>query len=384
VPLAALILATEESEGSALPALLTIAGQTLFAYQVRLAHAAGAAHIVALVDNLPAPLVSALDSLREQGISVDIARDARDAADRIHPDEALLVIAEGLVTDRATLGKVASSPNPVLLCVAPDRSEREFERIDANAKWGGLALLDGAILRETSAMVGEWKLGATLLRKAVQAGTPQLQADDSCLLLFPETPLDAEGAGRKLAALSTRSQNGGYVAIAYDWLVAKIAPVLPKWPLPLSVTAALPAGLASLSVLLGISAWHKMALIAFLIAPIVAGLADILSEISVRAQPALRWYRAAVLPVLFVLMALIGWEFSSFPSGWGPLALSFWAGTAVLLAATPTQTAKKWFPESAGVALILFSALALGWPIAGLVIIVLHALAAQLDRVKNA
>jgi hypothetical protein len=384
VPLAALILATEDSEGSALPALLPIAGQALFAYQVRMAHAAGAAHIVALVDNLPSGMVSTLDTLREQGISVDIARDARDAADRVHPDEALLVMAEGLVTDRTTLDAVASSQKPVLLCVAPDRSGERFERIDANAKWSGLALLDGAILRETAAMVGEWKLGATLLRKAVQAGTAQRQVEAAALLLFPETVQEAESAGRELAMRASIGRKTGYVAKGYAWIVNKLSPLLPQWPLPLPMTAALPASLALLAVLLGLAGWHKSALMMFLISPIFAGLAEILSNITVRIQPALRWYRAMSLPVIFVLLALIGWEFSSFPDGWGPLALSFWAGSSVLLATNPVRTAKPWFPEGEGIAVILLLALLVGWPIAGIGLVLLHGLAAQLVRVRDA
>jgi hypothetical protein len=52
--------------------------------------------------------------------------------------------------------------------------DERFERIDADARWAGLALLQGAFLRETAAMLQDWDLQSTLLRRAVQSGARQI------------------------------------------------------------------------------------------------------------------------------------------------------------------------------------------------------------------
>ena len=77
--LAGLILTDDDVLGGDAPArtLLPVAGQTLIEYQVRIARACGAAHIVVLVDRIPGALVSAFDRLRADGMDVDVARDAR-------------------------------------------------------------------------------------------------------------------------------------------------------------------------------------------------------------------------------------------------------------------------------------------------------------------
>ena len=61
------------------------------------------------------------------------------------------------------------------LLTMPDvRVDERYERIDADSRWAGLALLDGALLQRTAAMLRDWDLQSTLLRRAVQAGARQL------------------------------------------------------------------------------------------------------------------------------------------------------------------------------------------------------------------
>jgi hypothetical protein len=48
-----------------------------------------------------------------------------------------------------------------------------FERIDAQSRWAGLALVTGQLLRETAETLRDWDLQSTLLRRAVQAGARQ-------------------------------------------------------------------------------------------------------------------------------------------------------------------------------------------------------------------
>ncbi len=207
--LAALIAASSQVEGGeGLRATLPLVGATLLEHQARLARRAGAAHIVVLVERLPAALTAAFDRLRRDGIPIEVARSAADAADHIHPDEKLLIIGDGCLAAEALIERLVAAPPPTVVTV-PDHSERQrFERIDAVTRWGGLALIDGAQLRRTVVMLGEWDLLSTLLRRTLQDGTKRMDAfpPDSPgppeLLLIADRADVLEGVDRRLIGAS--------------------------------------------------------------------------------------------------------------------------------------------------------------------------------------
>lgn len=173
--LAALIAAVRDTEdGGGLIATLPVAGCTLVERQVRLAVAAGAAHVVVLVERLPAAFTTAIDRLRRDGIAVEVARSAADGADRFHPDERVLVLADGALASAATIARLAHLPAPALLTLGEGGPAGAFERIDAATRWSGVALVSGEMLRRTVAMLGDWDLHSTLLRRAVGASARRL------------------------------------------------------------------------------------------------------------------------------------------------------------------------------------------------------------------
>ena len=178
--LAALIAAYREADdgGEGLAATLPLAGRTLLEHQARLAARAGATHILILVQRLPGPLTAAIDRLRGDGLAVEVARSVTDAADRLHPDERLLVFAEGLFADQRLVDRLAETSSPTLLVAADGPETKMWERIDGVARWAGLALVDGARLRRTAAMLGEWDLIATLVRQAVSDSARRLDVAD--------------------------------------------------------------------------------------------------------------------------------------------------------------------------------------------------------------
>ena len=181
--LAALIIAMREAAAEpahphgqgrhALVATLPFLGRTLIEHQVSQARAAGADHVVVLIERMPAALLAALDRLRRDGIALDVARVAADAADRFHPDEQVVLIGDGVIASQPLIDRLASSPAPAL---AVTQQAGGFERLDASGWWAGLALVDGATVRETAALPGEWDAESTLVRRAVQGGALRIDA----------------------------------------------------------------------------------------------------------------------------------------------------------------------------------------------------------------
>lgn len=324
--LAALISAYhEDSEpGDGLRATLPLAGRTLIERQARLAASAGAAPIVILVERMPSELLNAVDRLRSEGIAVKIARSVAEAADSIHPEDRLLLLADGVVADESHVARVAGAEGPILLTVPDQASDDRFERIDAQSRWAGLAALDGTLLKSTAAMLGDWDLQSTLLRRTIQAGARQFAvrgeaADDR--LTIAET-------GEDLAEVEASILEGA-ADLRRDWVsrwllapVERLATRLlmptvisPAW---LRITAAV---LTVLGAFLFARQWIWPGLVILLLGTPLDGTAERLATL--RMQPAgPRGWAAVLLPALggIALLAL-GYALAE-TRGWGCVALA--------------------------------------------------------------
>ncbi len=179
MPLAALIAAQDQTDtGDGLRATLPLAGRTLVEYQARLAVEAGAGHVVILVERVPASLVQAVERIRQQGVRIEFARSVSDAADRFHPEERILLVADGAIAAQAAISALTAQPGAALLAIPDTQDYAEFERIDATQRWAGIALFSKPVLEATIQMLGDWDLSSTLLRRLVQSDAARIDALD--------------------------------------------------------------------------------------------------------------------------------------------------------------------------------------------------------------
>ena len=173
--LAALIAAYHEAEApdAGLRATLPLAGRTLVERQARLAASAGASPILLYVERVPPELLAAIERLRNEGVPVRLARSASEAAEAVDVDDRLLLVGDGFVSDEAHVGRLVAAGANTLLTIPDLGVDDRFERIDAGSRWAGLALLTGQALKQTAAILEDWDLQSTLLRRAVQGGVRQ-------------------------------------------------------------------------------------------------------------------------------------------------------------------------------------------------------------------
>jgi CheY-like chemotaxis protein len=168
--LGALVGAYQEDDSGALRALYPLAGRTLVEYQVRCAAAAGAAPIVLVVDRIPPALNEALERLHREGLSVTTVSDGNEAASRFGSGEMILMIGDGIAPPAELLATIAQDAEPVIVTVPDDEEHEQFERIDGVSRWAGVALVESQTVGATAAMLGDWDLQSTLLRRTLQAG----------------------------------------------------------------------------------------------------------------------------------------------------------------------------------------------------------------------
>src|SRR4051794_20602582 len=168
--LGALIGAYQEDDSGGLRALLPLSGRTLLEYQVRCASAAGAAPIVVVVERVPQALQDAFERLRLDGIGVFPVSDVHEAVSRFEAGSMILVVGDGIAPTAGLVTMIAEEPEPAIATVPDDDAHAAFERIDSETRWAGVALVEAKTLGSTAAILGDWDLQSTLLRRTLQDG----------------------------------------------------------------------------------------------------------------------------------------------------------------------------------------------------------------------
>ncbi|TMJ12232.1 MAG: hypothetical protein E6G94_14295 [Alphaproteobacteria bacterium] len=379
--LSALIAAYHEADepGGGLRATLPLAGRTLVERQARLAAWAGASPIVILVERIPSSLLAAIDRLRAEGLTIGLARSAQEAADAVESDDRLLLMADGLVAAEEHVERLVGLGAPSLLTVPDLRVDDRFERIDAEARWAGLALIDGEMLKRTASMLNDWDLQSTLLRRAVQQGARQLSlrgepADDQ--LTVAENEADLGAMQERLIAGAA----GGRDEWVSRWLLAPLEQVGMRLLMPTRATPGLLIliGAALMAMALGLFAlhWPLTGLIFLLLATPLDGIAHRLSALRMQFETSAGWWEhlfdglaaACFLSLSFGLVQ---------PRGWGCVAIAI-AGLAFLCALRIEQGGwelprASFLAERKGMAWLLLPFAATGRWATGLAVLALYA-----------
>lgn len=343
--LAALIAAYHESgEAGALRAVLPLAGRTLIERQVRLVARAGATRIVVLVERLPAELGAALERLRRDKLPIHVARDVDDAAETIEPADRLLMIGDGAIVDEDQLARLAEGSAHAVLTV-PDSVHGElYERIDGQSRWGGAAAMDGQMLRATAAMLRDWDLQSTLLRRTLQAGARHVAADKPLAIIDRAADVAAL-EGRILAdALEAR---GSWIDRALAPLERVIASALLGGSIGPGLIGGIAAGLTAAAAAGFALGWSWTGLALMLLATPLEGVALRVGRARLLDDPARSWWRL-LLPVLSGA-GLLALGYTQAPShGWGTILLA--AVTIALMFALSVERERAAIPGSVALA----------------------------------
>jgi hypothetical protein len=181
--LAGLIFATEDAHDrpDVLAATLPFGGGTLVEFQARLLIAAGAGHLLVVVERLTPELLGAINRIARRGVPVDTVRSAAEASAKLHPLARMLVVADGLVTTDAVLALMSGDGDDALLVTSDAHALPGLERVGANAIWAGVARISAARLTEVADLPKEYDFASTLLRVTAQAGASHVLLPDDAV-----------------------------------------------------------------------------------------------------------------------------------------------------------------------------------------------------------
>ncbi len=342
-------------------------------FQLRRAVRAGALHLVLVSDRVTRDVVEAVDRLRGEGLSTTLARTNAEVADMFHPDEAVLLLTGDQIVGDGQLAALLQASGPTLLCIDPERAGPAHELIDARSHWVGIGRLNGAQVRATVPLSGDWDLGSTLMRKAVGARAKRMMVASADLLLPAAEP---EAAARAMVdAVKDRSPGWGarWIISPASRLIARSVPaVLPMLARggPLITLAAF-----ALSPVVQWWQWSAAALGLFLLGLLVAassGLAGAVTGIPVRHVRLIGHCRDAAGMLLLAIMA------AHMPPYLAPAVLAL-VTVGLLGLADRIRDANgrsiSWFADIDGTALILLVATGFGplGVMAGLFVVAVHA-----------
>jgi hypothetical protein len=315
----ALIGAYQENDAGELRALLPLAGRTLIEYQARCAAAAGAAPIVVMVERVPPLLHEALERLRIDGLSVIPVSDGNEAASRFEAGSLILLVGDGVAAPAELLAQLAEEPEPAVATVPDDEPHEGYERIDGNSRWAGVALIDGRTLGATAAMLGDWDLQSTLLRRALQDGALRVRVAPA------GEPLLAE-SGEQLGAFE-RGLIASSRGVRSDWASRYVLPLVEEFATErLLDTGVRPQWLiwAALSLTLGAAfaftrGWLWPGLAMLIVSTPLDLVARRLATLRLRPLPPRALSRRLLWPAAGLALLALGWRLTLHGSGWGAL-----------------------------------------------------------------
>jgi len=316
----ALIGAYQEDDTGALRALFPLAGRTLVEYQVRCAAACGAAPIVVIVERVPQALQDAFERLRLDSIGVFPVSDISEAISRFEAGSSILLIGDGIAPPVDLVTRMAEQAEPAVAIVPDNEEHAAYERIDAGSRWAGVAMADAQLLGSTAAMLGDWDLQSTLLRRAIQEGAVRIQAAEA-----GGEPLLVESADQlaDFQRVLIQASRGARTDFASRYLLAPIedfateqlmeTPVRPLW-LVWAAFALTLAGAFCFS-----RGWLGAGLVLLILSTPLDLIAGRLASLRLKPLPTKMLSRLALWPAAGLAVLAIGlWEMRHGP-GWGAL-----------------------------------------------------------------
>jgi CheY-like chemotaxis protein len=333
--LGALIGAYQEDDSGNLRALYPLAGRTLLEYQVRCAAAAGASPIVVLVERLPIDLNLAIERLRGEGISVVAVSDGNEAASRFEAGSLILVVADGFAPDFGLLTRLSEHAEPAVALVPDDEAHARHERVDAMSRWAGAALVDAHLLGSTAAMLGDWDLQSTLLRRAVQDGAVRVPAGEPGNGgILSHQPDDLAHFERRLV-VATRGARS-------DWASRYLLPMIEEFGTEKLMESQIkPVALVGFALGLTVAAafgftrgWIWQSYLLLVLATPLDLIAARLAALRLRPLAPGLWVRRLLWPGAGLALLALGWWSHQHGGGWG-------SSLAALTAAAFAQAARN-------------------------------------------
>jgi hypothetical protein len=210
----ALVSAVKRTSTGELRSVQELAGRTVLEWQIDLALELGCERIICLCESSFDELIAQQRRVEREGFAFHAARTHLQLADLVRPNDAVFVQLDGLLAGGEGAEQVreaGKTQGNVIFAIAESHaltanSPDDFERIDRDRHWAGIAFLPGDCVNNLKEMPGDSDAISALLRLGLQARVgckeiaPEFIDHDQWFLAS-----DTDALGRRSVALMNAS-----------------------------------------------------------------------------------------------------------------------------------------------------------------------------------
>ena len=278
----------------------------------------------------------------------------------------ILLIGDGVAPPATVVMQIAEEAEPAVTTVPDDEEHAAFERIDAESRWAGVALVDAHLLGSTAAMLGDWDLQSTLLRRTIQEGALRVPSEPGGEPLLAQSADQLEGFQRTLLAASRARRT--------DWVSRFILPPVEEFATEqLMETQVRPAWLIWAALALTVAAaicftrgWLGAGLILLILSTPLDLVAERIATLRLKPLASRMVARLALWPAAGLALLSIGWWETRHGTGWGSLvsaaaAAAFAEATRIEKASMPADEELWLFSRRSAIVAAVPFALAGAW-----------------------
>ena len=278
----------------------------------------------------------------------------------------ILLVGDGIAPPATLVMQIAEEAEPAVTIVPDDEEHAGFERIDAESRWAGVALVDAHLLGSTAAMLGDWDLQSTLLRRTIQEGALRVPSEPGGEPLLAESAEQLESFQRNLLAASRARRT--------DWVSRFILPPVEEFATEqLMETQVRPAWLIWAALALTIAAaicftrgWLGAGLVLLILSTPLDLVAERIATLRLKPLASRVVSRLALWPAAGLALLAIGWWETRHGTGWGSLvsaasAVAFAEATRIEKASMPAEEELWLFSRRSAILAAVPFALAGAW-----------------------
>ncbi len=225
----ALLSSVERTPEGELRAFQRIGGRSVIAWQVDLVRELGCERIVCLSEGPSPELIGLQREVEASGLKFNLIRGSLHLVGLVTADQDIVVIADGLVVERALACGMLKDGRGILALPAEAGIAAGFERIDAEHAWAGVLIARANIVSQLADLPPDSDTVSLLLRLALQAGTRRIPIEKErldggeLLLAIDRSELDR----RETALLEGSARRSHWTApgqFAANLLARRLAP----------------------------------------------------------------------------------------------------------------------------------------------------------------
>lgn len=168
----ALLMIDDISENDIANAYQPILGQANIHYQILKLRKMGIERFILSVEAIDIQAHRLADDLKTHGIEVEFISTLTGLGDLLRSDDQFLMICDALWCDDKHIIDVINAENLTIAVVENVDENADFEIINAQYRWAGIAKLDGSIISLLRDLPDDSALQSSLLRLALQNNCP--------------------------------------------------------------------------------------------------------------------------------------------------------------------------------------------------------------------